>query len=136
MERELKFGVDEKRTAIDVFTLWLPRIALVAAFVLIGYSKFSDDPRSMWVQLFDKIGFGQWFRYLAGVMQVGGALLMLMRRTITLGAAMLACTMAGAIIVDIVVQHAIGYAFVPLTLLGVITVIWYAGRHGVAAERP
>ena len=104
MPGDLNFVVEEKRTAIDVFTLWLPRIAVSAAFVLIGYSKFDNDPHGMWVKLFEQIGFGQWFRYLAGVMQVGGALLLLSRRTITLGAAMLVATLIGAMITDVVVM--------------------------------
>src|SRR5438270_3376757 len=41
---ELKFVVNEKRGAIDVFRTWLPRIALVLAFIFIGYTKFNNDP--------------------------------------------------------------------------------------------
>src|SRR4051794_37226380 len=44
-EPELTFVMEEKRGTIDVFTTWLPRIALVLAFVLIGYTKFNNDPR-------------------------------------------------------------------------------------------
>jgi hypothetical protein len=36
---ELKLAVEEQRGAIDVFTLWVPRTALVLAFVLIGGTK-------------------------------------------------------------------------------------------------
>jgi hypothetical protein len=43
------------------------------AFVFIGSTKFDNDPNGMWVKLFEQIGFGQWFRYFTGAMQVGGA---------------------------------------------------------------
>jgi putative oxidoreductase len=132
---ELKLIVQERRGAIDVFTMWLPRLALIAAFVFIGATKFNDNPNGMWFKLFEQIGFGQWFRYFAGVMQVGGALLMLTPWTLTLGAAMLACTMVGAMITDIFVMHAVGYALVPLILLGMITAVWFNGRIGAGAPQ-
>jgi len=134
MPGDLNFVVEEKRTAIDVFTLWAPRIALAAAFVLIGYSKFDNDPKGMWVQLFEKIGFGQWFRYLAGAMQIAGALLLFSRRTITLGAAMLGATMIGAAITDVVVMKMPVFAIFPLILLGLVFVVWFSGRHGAGAS--
>jgi hypothetical protein len=125
---DLQFAIEDRRSGVQTAMLWVGRLALIAAFVVIGWSKFSSDPKSMWVQLFDKIGFGQWFRYFAGVMQVAGALLMLHRRTITAGAAMLGGTMIGAALTDVFVMHAIGYVLAPLALLGMITAIWFAVR--------
>ena len=130
---ELKFAIEEQRGLIDVFALWVPRVALVIAFVLIGGTKFNNDPHGEWFKIFARIGWGQWFRYFTGAMQVTGALLMLAPWTLTLGAAMLACTMIGAAIVDVVVMHAVGYALVPLILLGFIAAVWFAGRFGVGA---
>jgi putative oxidoreductase len=127
---ELKFVVDEQRGVIDVFTLWVPRIAVVIAFLLIGGSKFSGNPNGDWFKIFERIGWGQWFRIFTGSLQVAGALLLLTRRTLTIGAALLACTLVGAAFVDIVVMHAVGYAFAPLALLGIVAAVWYAGRFG------
>ena len=45
---ELKLLVEEKRGAIDVYTAWLPRLAVVFGFLIIGASKFSG-------------GRGEWF---------------------------------------------------------------------------
>jgi putative oxidoreductase len=122
--------VDDAPTAVGVVLAWAARIALVAAFVFIGATKFSNDPNGEWVQLFDKIGWGHWFRYFTGGVQVTGALLMLPPWTLTVGALMLGCTMIGAMITDIVVMHAPGYALLPLVLLGIITAIWFAGTYG------
>jgi hypothetical protein len=45
--------------------------------------------------------------------------------------------MLGAMVVDIFVAHAVGYAFVPLVLLCMIVAIWFAARFGVnATVRP
>jgi putative oxidoreductase len=125
---ELKFLVEEKRGAIDVFTAWLPRLAVVFAFVVIGATKFSND-RGEWYRIFALIGLGQWFRYFTGAVQVSGALMMLTPWTRTAGAFLLACTMIGAIIVDIFVVHAVGFAFAPLVLLCIIAATWFAGRE-------
>jgi hypothetical protein len=125
---ELKFLVEEKRGAIDVFTAWLPRLAVVFAFVVIGATKFGND-RGEWYRIFELIGLGQWFRYFTGAVQVSGALMMLTPWTRTAGAFLLACTMIGAIIVDIFVAHAVGFAFAPLVLLCIIAATWFAGRE-------
>ena len=124
---ELKLLVEEKRGAIDVFTAWLPRLAVVFAFVVIGATKFSG--RGEWYRIFELIGLGQWFRYFTGAVQVSGALMMLTPWTRTAGAFLLACTMIGAIVVDIFVAHAIGFAFAPLVLLCIIAATWFAGRE-------
>jgi len=130
---DLKLVIDEKRGLIDVFTLWLPRVAVVIAFLFIGGTKFVGNPNGDWFKIFERIGWGQWFRVFTGVMQVTGALLLLTPWTLTIGAAMLAGTMVGAIVVNIVVMHAVGYAFAPLVLLGIIAAVWYAGRFAAAS---
>jgi len=55
--------------------------------------------------------------------------MMLTPWTRTAGAFLLACTMIGAIIVDIFVAHAVGFAFAPLVLLCIIAATWFAGRE-------
>jgi len=74
-------------------TDWLLRGAIAAAFVMFGVEKFTDP---QWVKMFQQIGFGQWFRYFTGVVEVLGGLLLLIPWTVTAGLALLACTMASA----------------------------------------
>ena len=89
---ELKLTlVEERRGALQT---WLPRVAVALLFLFIGKGKFGAQ--SEWVGIFDRIGFGQWFRYLTGVLQVSGALLVLIPRTFPIGILVLACTMLGA----------------------------------------
>src|SRR5438132_13315320 len=78
---------------IGLLTVWLPRVAVALLFVAVGFSKFSDP---MWVRLFGRIGFGQWFRYFTGVLQIAGGVLVLIPRTFPVGIIILACTMLGA----------------------------------------
>ncbi len=99
----------------------LPAIAVGALFIFIGYGKFAS--RGMWVQIFEQIGLGQWFRIFTGVVQVTGGVLMIPRRTRTAGAVLLGCTMLGAAIVDVVVVGS-PVVVVPLFLLIIIGTVW------------
>jgi len=126
---ELTFLVEERRGAIDVFKTWVIRIPVVLVFLLIGITKFNNDPRGEWFKIFEQIKFGQWFRYVTGAIQVTGAVLLLTRWTRTLGAAMLVCTMIGAMLVDIFVMHAVGFALAPMVLLCAVVATWFAGRE-------
>jgi putative oxidoreductase len=131
---DLKLLVDDKPTGISIFLAGMARLAVVAAFLLIGGTKFNSDPGGEWFKIFERIGWGQWFRYFTGAVQITGALLLLTRWTLTLGAGLLVCTMLGAMIVDIVVMHAVGYAFLPLVLLGIVVATWFGGTYGAGSR--
>ena len=51
------------------------------------------------MKLFQQIGAGQWFRYFTGVVEVLGGVLVLIPWTATVGLALLACTMAAAVLI-------------------------------------
>jgi len=89
-------NVGERR---NVLSDWMFRAAIALIFVLEGTEKFSSDPHSTWVRLFQQIGVGQWFRYVTGVVEVLGAVLVLIPWTVTAGLALLACTMAAATVI-------------------------------------
>lgn len=76
---------------------WVVSLLLAIIFLSEGAAKFSEN--RMWLRIFDQIGFGQWFRYFTGVVEIVGALLLLVPATRYLGAALLACTMCGALLV-------------------------------------
>ena len=77
----------------------------------------------MWVRLFARIGVGQWLRYVTGVLQVGGSILLLIPRTSTIGAAMLASTLVGAILVQLFVLHTGLAAVFPAALLVIVVAV-------------
>jgi uncharacterized membrane protein YphA (DoxX/SURF4 family) len=82
---------------------WFLRGAIAVAFVLFGLEKFPDGPQNSWVELFAKIGIGQWFRYFTGVVEVLGGLLLLTPWTVSAGLVLLGCTMASAALIQIFV---------------------------------
>ena len=80
--------------------VWGVRILLALAFGAAGVSKLAGVPQM--VQVFDAIGFGQWFRYVTGLVEVGGALLLLVPATGFFGGLLLAATMVCAIATHLV----------------------------------
>ena len=106
---------------IGMLTTWLPRIAIALVFVGVGLSKFTDP---MWVRLFGRIGFGQWFRSFTGIMQIFGGILVLIPRLSLVGIAMLACTMAGAVITWIAFGLPLNAPIPGALLIALIAVGW------------
>ncbi len=75
--------------------VWGLRILLALVFGAAGIAKLAGAPQM--VQVFEAIGFGQWFRYVTGVVEVGGAVLLLVPATGFVGALLMAVTMAFAV---------------------------------------
>jgi len=73
--------------------LWLVSAFLVYVFMRQGVAKFSDS--SGWTRAFAVWHYPVWFRILIGVCETTAALLLLTRRTTSIGAAMIAVVMRG-----------------------------------------
>lgn len=56
-------------------TIWVLQGLPALLFLYFGASKFS--PRFFWIELFAKIGIRQWFRYIAGSLEVICAIFLL-----------------------------------------------------------
>jgi putative oxidoreductase len=82
---------------------WILRILLVLVFGAAGAAKLAGV--AMLVAEFDKIGLGQWFRYLTGATEVMGAVLVLMPGFTFYGAILLLCVCGGAFIAQIGPLH-------------------------------
>jgi putative oxidoreductase len=81
--------------------LWTLRILLAVLFLYQGIDKFSD--RRLWLRIFEEIGFGQWFRYFTGVVEVTGGLMLLIPKATLVAVGLLVCTMIGALLVHVLV---------------------------------
>lgn len=127
---ELRLATVETRGRQDVLISWILRLAVAAVFLSVGADKFVAD--SLWVKLFDQIGWGDWFRYLTGILQVTGAVLVVVPRTFPIGIGILACTMLGAAVVWIVKFGAPGNAIIPAAILLALVVI---GFHGARVDK-
>ena len=105
--------------------LWILQIFGAAMFLMAGVPKLTGSEQA--VQAFQMIGLGQWFRYLTGVLEVVGAVALLIPPTAVLGALLLAVVMVGAVIVHLfVIGGSPAMAVVLLLVMGFIA--W--GRRG------
>ena len=83
--------------------LWSLRILTAAIFLVAGLMKLLG--LSIMVQEFDAVGFGQWFRYLTGLLEIIGAVAVLAPSYSALGAALLLVVDIGAFIAQIAILH-------------------------------
>jgi putative oxidoreductase len=106
--------------------IWGVQILTALAFLAAGGSKLSSAPAM--VDMFEKVGFGQWFRYVTGSLEVAGALLVILPRTASIGGWLLATVMIGAIGTHLLI---IGGSPVPAAVLLAlaITVAWNRSRR-------
>lgn len=91
------------------------RVLLTVAFVMAGGAKLMGA--EMMVQTFEAVGVGQWFRYVTGLIEVGGAILLWIPAYRLAGAALLAVTMVGAILSHVFI---LGPSAVPALVLGLM----------------
>jgi putative oxidoreductase len=82
---------------------WVLAVFLAIVFTLAGGVKLIGA-RAM-VQEFAQIGIGQWFRYLTGILEVSGAIGLLLPKYRFGAALQIAAVMAGATTVNIMILH-------------------------------
>ena len=75
------------------------------------------------VDVFERVGFGQWFRYFTALLELGGAVLLLWPSTTALGALLLTIVSMGAFLAQLLVLHEdITHTIVMALVLG--TIAW------------
>ena len=115
--------------------VWGVRVLLALAFGAAGAAKLVGVQQL--VELFSAIGFGQWFRYLTGAVEVVGALLMLIPAAGLIGGLLLTATCVGAVATHLLL---IGGSPVPATVLGVLSAFiawrqWPVSRPAATGSR-
>jgi putative oxidoreductase len=78
-------------------------LAMGGLFLYLGGAKLLGTPAA--VRLFRDIGWGQWFRYVTGVVEVGGALLLLIPALAGASALLLMFVMMAATGIELFVLH-------------------------------
>jgi putative oxidoreductase len=94
-------------------TLWIFQILAALAFLAAGGSKLAGA--TPMVAVFAKIGVGQWFRYLTGLLEVVGAIGLFVPRFTFYAASLLAVIMVCAVIAHLAILG--GPPVAPLVLL-------------------
>lgn len=104
---------------------WSLQALLAAAFLASGGSKLMGVQQM--VEAFDRIGLGQGFRYVTGLIEVTSGILLLVPGFAAFGAGLLVCTMIGAIVTHLFV---IGGSPLPAIVLLVLAAIVLWLRRG------
>ena len=78
------------------------KILLTLAFLGAGFAKLSGQ--EMMVATFDAVGLGQWFRYVTGAIEVGGAVALWVKGYTGWAAALLGATMVGAVLAHLLID--------------------------------
>jgi len=108
---------------------WTLHGILAAAFLAAGLAKLAGVP--FMVDLFAQIGLGQWFRVATSVVEVTGAVALLIPGLASIGALWLGGTMVGAVATHLFVLHT---SPVPAIVLGLLNaVVVYLRRDELAA---
>src|SRR5260370_33756025 len=84
-----------------LITLWILSGLVALAFIGAGGSKLAGAPAM--VEVFDKVGLGQWFRYFTGLLEVAAGIGVLISRYAFYAAVLLAIVMVGPIIAHVTV---------------------------------
>lgn len=82
---------------------WIPAVPLALIFLLAGGVKLIGAPGM--VTEFAQIGIGQWLRYVRGVLEVSGAIGLLIPKFRFWSALQIAAVMVGATAVNLWVLH-------------------------------
>jgi putative oxidoreductase len=112
-----------RRGRVATNVLWVAQVALALMFLMAGGSKLVGVPAM--VSLFDAIGWGQWFRYVTGVIEVSAAVALLIPSAALFGAILLVPTMVGAAIANLALGQS---PAVPLVLLLVAAAVAWTRR--------
>jgi putative oxidoreductase len=103
---------------VKKYALLAIKALLTLAFVAAGAAKLAGA--EMMVQTFDAVGVGQWFRYVTGVIEIGGAALLWVRGRQLIGAGLLCSTMIGAVLTHLFI---LGPSAAPALVLGALAAV-------------
>ncbi|SFI99603.1 DoxX family protein [Amycolatopsis sacchari] len=118
--------VPARRTS--TVALWTTQV-LLGAFLLIAAAGPKLLGERFAVQIFDEIGAGQWFRYLVGVLELAGAIGLVVPALTGLAALGLSALLVGATCTQLFVLGEPLYALTPAALAIVAGVLAYARRE-------
>lgn len=112
---------------------WILAVLLAFVFIIAGGSKLAGAQAM--VQEFDQIGFGQWLRYVTGILEVSGAVGVLIPGFRFAASLQIAAVMVGATWTNIVILHLPPLARLTAVLLTLALLLAALSRSQQAANR-
>lgn len=109
-----------------LIVIWVLRAILGVAFLTIGAAKLTGTVHT--VETFEAFGWGQWFRYLTGLLDTLGAALLFVPRGTFYGALLLACTIGLGTVLSFLHLHDSLATPLALTLMAA-TLAWLTWKR-------
>ena len=113
-----------RRGRAAIIALWVTQVALAVIFLFSGGSKLVGAPAM--VNLFAAIGWGQWFRYFTGAIEVGASIALMIPSAAPFGAILLVATMIGATAANLFLGQS---PAAPIVLLLVAAAVAWSRRN-------
>jgi putative oxidoreductase len=108
---------------VALVLLWIVQILAAAAFVAIGYGKFSNP---FWLKAFPRWGYSDGFRVLIGVAEMVGGVLLAFPQTAAYAAVLIDAIMLGAVWTLVTHQEKL---LPPIIWLVMVSGLGYARRR-------
>ena len=112
--------------------LWVAKALVALLFLASGVMKLVGP--TMAVEEFNQIGLGQSFRIITGLIEITGAVLLLVPRTAFYGAGLLFCVSTGALFAPATILH--GDVIHTLVLMVITALLAWFSRPAVARSVP
>lgn len=125
MERLQSFFTRPPGGKLNV-ALWVFQVLIALMLGFMGASKLIGT--EMELERFARIGIGQWFRYVTGLIELGGSIALVVPRTSVIGAIVIAAVMFGAFVTQ---QLRLDGSFFPLVVSMIAVYIAWARRGDV-----
>jgi len=104
--------------------LWTASVLAAVGIGGAGAAKLAGAQAML--DLFTQVGLGQWFRYLTGILEVGGSIVLFIPSRAFWAALLLCCVMVGAIITHFTILHTPPTS--PVVLLVLVAFVAWARR--------
>ncbi len=105
---------------------WALKIVLALLFLAAAAAKIAGTP--MMVAEFGKVGLGQWFRYFVALMEISGAIILLVPGLTAIGAAILAGVCIGAFFAQLLAIH-MDVAHTIVLAATFLAIVWFNRRQ-------
>jgi putative oxidoreductase len=104
--------------------IWVLRILLGLTFLVVGTTKLTGTGQT--VEYFAAIGWGQWLRYLTGLIDIAGVALLFVPRGTCYGATLLTCSVGLATLISLTVLRGNPLWGGPAMVLVPLAITWAA----------
>jgi putative oxidoreductase len=105
---------------------WILAVLLAVVFIYVGGAKLASNPGM--VREFAQIGLGQWLRYCTGILEVSGAVGVLIPTLRFWAALLIAAVMVGATVTNLFILHIPVLAKLTAGLLGLALALAWLRR--------